>query len=83
MIAGLCLCAPTTQANDDRTSYSCVQASMIGAGTIKSKTGNTFTIRSDDGNTYQAEVIGSYVVGDYVYHTDPINGWVVILGLAH
>ncbi|HLF63854.1 MAG TPA: hypothetical protein VI603_08875 [Saprospiraceae bacterium] len=90
VIAALCMPAPTVQATSETTSFSvsaAIQedgntAMLIGAGRIKAKNGNTFTIHSDDGNDYFAEVVGSYIVGDYVYHSDPVNGWVEILGHA-
>ncbi|HLF63855.1 MAG TPA: hypothetical protein VI603_08880 [Saprospiraceae bacterium] len=88
VIAALCMPAPTVQATLVRTQTEIcapdngTTAILIGAGTLKAKNGNNFTIHSDDGNDYFAEVVGSYIVGDYVYHSDPVNGWVEILGHA-
>jgi hypothetical protein len=55
---------------------------LIGTGRIRSKNGNNYTIQSNDGNTYSAECTESYVIGSEVYHSDPVNGWVEILGLV-
>jgi hypothetical protein len=86
VIALLCTTTPTIQATsktiqeevwipDNNTT-----AMLIGAGTIRQKSGNNYTILSDDENTYQAVSEVSYVVGAYVSHSDPVNGWVEILG---
>lgn len=88
IMAALCLPVPTVQATSETiqteitASTNGTAAVLIGAGTLKSKNGNCFTVRSDDGHEYFAEVVGSYIVGDYVYHSDPVNGWVDILGHA-
>lgn len=88
IMAALCLPAPTVQATSETAqteisvSHNGTSALLIGAGTLKSKNGNCFTIRSNDGHDYFAEVVGSYIIGDYVYHSDPVNGWVEILGHA-
>jgi hypothetical protein len=55
-------------------------AVMIGSGVVRSKSGNNYTIQSSDGNTYLAEDTVSYLVGASVLHTDPVNGWVEIIG---
>ncbi len=93
IIAALCLPAPTIQATSETTRLSthadgvCNQkinapAMLIGAGTIRAKSGNNYTLRSDDGSTYQAQSTSSYEIGDYVYHGEPSYGWVEILGHA-
>jgi len=90
LLAALCMPAPTIQANTGFTSILIVDkrtiistAEMIGSGIIRSKSGNNYTILSDDENTYQAVSEVSYVVGAYVSHSDPVNGWVEILGPGH
>ena len=54
----------------------------IGSGIIKRKSGNNFIIASDDGYEYLAVVPENefYAVNDAIYHSDPVAGWVDILG---
>lgn len=87
VMACFALETPATQATTHIESVcvlhaSCEDPGLTGVGRIRMKNGNTFTIESDDSNTYFAEVTGSYVVGDFVLHSDPVNGWVEILGYA-
>ena len=49
-------------------------------GTIKSKNLTRMTIASDDGNEYFALPSTEYEVDELVWHSDPVNGWVTILG---
>lgn len=49
-------------------------------GNIIRKEGNKFAIMSEDGNEYTAPVETGYQVGDYIYHSDPVNRSVFITG---
>lgn len=90
VIAGLVAPAISSQipaygsANTPTLAESCdvmgASATLIGGGTVRAKDGNTYTIDSDDDNTYFAESLVSYLVGASVLHSDPVNGWVEILG---
>ena len=51
-------------------------------GTIANKSGGTFIIQSDDGNSYNAPAQEGYEVGDRVLHSDPVGHVVLILGEA-
>lgn len=91
VMAALCLSVPTIHANHDfqqthsltiTTAVDFAAPMLIGAGTIKSKNGNNYVVRSDDGNFYFANSETAYAVNDYVSHSDPVLGWVVILGHA-
>lgn len=91
VMAALCLFAPTIHANHEfqqtplltiSTAVDFAPAMLIGAGTIKSKNGNNYVVRSDDGNFYFANSETAYAVNDYVNHSDPVLGWVEILGHA-